>query len=69
MHFMSRVFSNTTSLMTSVFMLYVGAMAVSSYLSEYADKQLKGENQSRKHVDVTSRNVTLLANVLAIFRD
>ena len=46
MHFMSRVFSNTTSLMTSVCMLYVGAMAASSYLSEYADKLLKGENQS-----------------------
>ena len=27
MHFMSRVFSNTTSLMTSVCMRYVGAMA------------------------------------------
>ena len=40
---MSRVFSNTTSLMTSVCMLYVGAMAVSSYLSLYADKLLKGE--------------------------
>ena len=46
MHFMSRVFSNTTSLMTSVCMLYVGAMAASSYLSQYADKLLKGENQS-----------------------
>ena len=46
MHFMSRVFSNTTSLMTSVCMLYVGAMAASSYLSKYADKLLKGENQS-----------------------
>ena len=46
MHFMSRVFSNTTSLMTSVCMLYVGAMAASSYLSLYADKLLKGENQS-----------------------
>ena len=33
MHFMSRVFSNATSLMTSVCMLYVGAMAASSYLS------------------------------------
>ena len=33
MQFMSRVFSNTTSLMTSVCMLYVGAMAASSYLS------------------------------------
>ena len=33
MHFMSRVFSNTTPLMTSVCMLYVGAMAASSYLS------------------------------------
>ena len=46
MHFMSRVFSNTTSLMTSVRMLYVGAMGASSYLSLYADKLLKGENQS-----------------------
>ena len=27
-------------------MLYVGAMAASSYLSKYADKLLKGENQS-----------------------
>ena len=43
---MSRVFSNTTSLMTSVRMLYVGAMAASSNLSKYADKLLKGENQS-----------------------
>ena len=43
---MSRVFSNTTSLMTSLCMLYVGAMAASSYLSKYADKLLKGENQS-----------------------
>ena len=50
MHFMSRVFSNTTSLMTSVCMQYVGAMAASSYLSLYADKLLKGENQSRKYV-------------------
>ena len=33
MQFMSRVFPNTTSLMTSVCMLYVGAMAASSYLS------------------------------------
>ena len=33
MHFMSRVFSNTTSLMTSVCMLYAVAMAASSYLS------------------------------------
>ena len=33
MHFMSRVFSNTTSLMTSVCMLFVGAMAAISYLS------------------------------------
>ena len=33
MHFMSRVFSNATSLMTPVCMLYVGAMAASSYLS------------------------------------
>ena len=32
MHFKSMVFSNTTSLMTSVCMLYVGAMAASSYL-------------------------------------
>ena len=32
--------------MTSVCMLYVGAMAASSYLSQYADKLLKGENQS-----------------------
>ena len=46
MNFMSRVFSNTTSLMTSVFMLYVGAMAASSYLSKYADKLLKGDTQS-----------------------
>ena len=46
MHFMSRVFSNTTSLMTSVCMLYVGAMVAGSYLSWYADKLLKGENQS-----------------------
>ena len=46
MHFMSRVFSNTTSLMTSVCMLYVGAMESSSYLSQYAAKLLKGENQS-----------------------
>ena len=50
MHFMSRVFSNTTSLMTSVCMLYVGAMAASSYLSKYADKLLKGENQSSRSV-------------------
>ena len=27
-------------------MLYVGAMAASSYLSSYADNLLKGENQS-----------------------
>ena len=46
MHFMSRVFSNTTSLMTSVCMLYVGAMANTCYLSQYADKLLQGENQS-----------------------
>ena len=32
MHFMSRVFSNTTSLMTSVCMLYIGAMAASIIL-------------------------------------
>ena len=32
MHYVSRVFSNTTSLMTSVCMLYVGAMAASSYM-------------------------------------
>ena len=51
MHFMSRVFPNTTSLMTSVCMLYVGAMAASSYLSKYADKLLKGENQSSEIVD------------------
>ena len=31
MHFKSGVFSNTTSLMTSVCMLYVGAMAASSH--------------------------------------
>ena len=31
----------------SVCMLYVGAMAASSYLSYYADKLLKGENQSK----------------------
>ena len=47
MHIMSRVFSNTTSLMTSVCMLYVGAMAARSYLSYYADKLLKGDNQSK----------------------
>ena len=46
MQFMSRVFSNTTSLLTSVCMLYVGAVADSSYLSYYADKLLKLENQS-----------------------
>ena len=46
MHLTSREFSNTTSLMTSVCMLYVGAMAASSYLSQYADKLLKGENKS-----------------------
>ena len=33
MHFMSRVFSDTTSLMTSVCMQYVGAMATRPYLS------------------------------------
>ena len=49
MHFMSRVFSNTTSLMTSVCMLYAVAMAASSYLSQYADKLLKGENQSKSN--------------------
>ena len=32
--------------MTSVCMLYIGAMETSSYLSLYADKLLKGENQS-----------------------
>ena len=48
MHFMSRVFSNITSLMTSVCMLYVGAMANTLYLSYYADKLLKGENQSSR---------------------
>ena len=33
MRFMTRVFSNTTSLITSVCVRYVGAMAASSYLS------------------------------------
>ena len=43
MHFMSRVFSNTKSLMMSVCMLYLGAMATTLYLSQYADKLLKGD--------------------------
>ena len=33
MHFTSRVFFNTTALMTSVSMLYVGTMAITLYLS------------------------------------
>ena len=52
MHFISRVFSNTTSLITSVCMQYVGAMATRFYLSEYADKLLKGENQSTVSMQV-----------------
>ena len=36
--------------MTSVCMRYVGAMEASSYLSLYADKLLKGENQSNAEV-------------------
>ena len=48
---MSRVFSNTMSPMTSVCMLNVGEMAASSYLSRYADKLLKGENQSTTTYD------------------
>ena len=35
MHLMSRVFSNTTSLMTSVCMLYVGTMAASNVFLEH----------------------------------
>ena len=60
MHIMSRVFSNTTSLMTSVSMLYVGAMAASSYLSKYADKLLKGEKQSKMHLSLTTLTCALL---------
>ena len=44
---MSRVFSNTTSLMMSVCMLYVGAMATTLYPSQYADKLLKGDQSSK----------------------
>ena len=57
MHFMSRVFSNTKSLMTSVCMLYVGTMAASSYLSLYADKLLKEENQSNSLQSLLQTNV------------
>ena len=44
---MSRVFSNTTSLMMSVCMLYVGAMTTTLYPSQYADKLLKGDQPSK----------------------
>ena len=54
---MSKVFSNYTSLMTSVYMLYVGAMAASSYLSKYADKLLKGENQPTQKVGSDFMNI------------
>ena len=54
MHFMPRVFSNTTSPMTSVCIQYVGAMATRLYLSSYADKLLKGENQSNMASHVNS---------------
>ena len=54
---MSRVFYNYTSLMTSVYMLYVGAVAASSYPSKYADKLLKGENQSTQKVGSDFMNI------------
>ena len=68
MHFMSRVFSNTTSLMTSVCMLYVCAMAASSYLSKYADKLLKGENQSilKPQVKITIENASTVSITLGV---
>ena len=59
---MSRVFSNTTSLMTSVCMLYVGATAASSYLSQYADKLLKGENQSMLEWDGENMEICYFSN-------
>ena len=66
MHFMSRVFSNTTSLMTSVCMLYVGAMAASSYLSLYADKPLNGENQSNADKLLKGENQSKRRNRLVL---
>ena len=38
--------------MTSVCMLYVDAMVASSYLSLYAAKLLKGENQSTEKINI-----------------
>ena len=67
MHFMSRVFSNTTSLMTSVCMLYVGVMAARSYLSLYADKLLKGENQSMSRVPVFPNTTSLMTSVCMLY--
>ena len=48
---MSRVFSNTTSLMTA-----------SSYLSQYADKLLKGENQSMLESDGENMEICYFSN-------
>ena len=65
---MSRVFSNTTSLMTSVCMLYVGAMAASSYLSKYADKLLKGENQSNFLVHVPIKSIRRFDEIIQVIK-
>ena len=50
--------------MALVCMLYVGAMAASSYLSLYADKILKGENQSIWELDIVLVFLWVLAIVL-----
>ena len=60
---MSRVFSNTTSLVTSVCMRYVGAMANILCQSQYADKLLKGkhsikEDNSKQEANVSNHSST-----------
>ena len=68
MHFISKVFSNITSLMTSVCMQYVGAMATELYLSwYYADKLLKGENQSTSSIDPSTADCIYIRGRKAVY--
>ena len=48
--------------MMSVCMLYVGATVASSYLSQYADKLLKGENQSMLTSDGENMEICYFSN-------
>ena len=56
MQFMSQVFSNTTSLMTSVCMRYVGA-----------DKLLKGDQSICSHVELDKMVIRCRATDIATF--